>query len=200
MKLFYPLYLASQSPRRKQILTDNGISFQTLDVLFDESFSSLWSPDKIVTHIAQKKWELAFSLIDQKLPLQKLILTADTIVFLDKNAIGKPKDWDEAFKILSLLSGKTHQVYTGFSLGGLDGSLVVNDYDCTSVTFKRLSTQQIENYIQLGSCFDKAGAYGIQDDEGRHFVANIEGSINNVIGLPIEKIKSILLTKGWAQS
>jgi len=129
----------------------------------------------------------------QKLINEGIILTADTIVVLKDKILGKPKDKEEAEKMLSELSGKTHKVYTGFMLSKISENKKISEilsYEKTSVTFRNLSQSEIINYIGTGSPFDKAGGYGIQDDFGSVFVKKISGCYYNVVGLPLSHVYS----------
>jgi septum formation protein len=121
-----------------------------------------------------------------------IVITADTIVVLDKEIIGKPKNKKDAEKILKKLSGKTHAVYTGFAIYNSQKSNVLVEYEKTMVTFRKLTTKEIKDYILSGSPMDKAGAYGIQDDFGAVFVRKINGCYYNVVGLPLSKLYSSL--------
>ena len=123
-----------------------------------------------------------------------IILTADTIVVLEGQIIGKPKSKKDAERILKLLSGKTHFVYTGFAIKNISNKKEIIDYEKTSVTFHKLSSQMIIDYIETGSPMDKAGAYGIQDDFGAVFVKKVNGCYYNVMGLPLSKVYNSILS------
>lgn len=185
-----PIILASKSPRRKEILRSLGIEFsvQTKDV--DESFSPDLNPEEIAVSIAEKK-ALAFSaeLTDE------LLISADTIVCLDNEILGKPKDEAHAYQTLMKLSGKMHRVITAFSF--YQESNLESYFDVTKVYFKELSTQEIKHYITRYQPFDKAGAYGIQEWMGYVAVQKIEGSYTNVMGLPSELLYRELSSKGY---
>ena len=117
-----------------------------------------------------------------------IVITADTIVVLNDEIIGKPQNKIDAKNILQKLSGKKHVVYTGFSLINKTENKVITDFSKTKVYFKELSLKEIIDYISTGSPMDKAGAYGIQDDFGAVFVKKIEGCYYNVLGFPVSKI------------
>ena len=121
-----------------------------------------------------------------------IIITADTIVVLNKEILGKPINEKDAFKILNKLSGKTHIVYTGFAISNLQEEKTIIDYEKTLVTFRKLNRKEILDYIRTGSPMDKAGAYGIQDDFGAVFIKKINGCYYNVVGLPLSKVYSTL--------
>ena len=120
-----------------------------------------------------------------------LIIGADTIVVLNNQILGKPKDAKQAKKILQQLSGKTHTVYTGFAVVEKPSGAVLSEFVKTLVSFRRLADEEIDRYIQSGSPFDKAGGYGIQD-QGALFVEKIDGCFYNVMGLPVTKLYQAL--------
>lgn len=196
IQLHYPLYLCSKSPRRLKLLQAAGVPCQVFEVETDESFTPSENIADIPSQIAEQKWQAASKLITQS---SIVILTADTMVFLDRNPLGKPKDREEAQFFLNSLSNRTHQVVTAFCLGLNSQPKSSHTLAVTShVTFKPLDPQVIENYIETGSPFDKAGGYGIQDDLGANFIQKIEGSLNNVIGLPVDEVIHSLVTHQWA--
>ncbi len=182
-----PIYLASKSPRRKKLLQQINLNFKTLSVDIPENYMENESPVKVVKRIALEKLEAAKKKINEG-----IIITADTIVVLNKKIIGKPGNAEEAFKILKRLSGKTHQVYTGFTIYSYKKNLTLIDYEKTFVTFRKLSDNEMKDYIKTGSPMDKAGAYGIQDDFGAVFVEKINGCYYNVVGLPLSKLYKTL--------
>jgi septum formation protein len=187
-ELIFPLVLGSKSPRRSKLLKDSGLAFEVLNIEVDESYPLNLKSESIPTFISDKKWHAAKVMVTQP---HSIILTADTMVFLDEKPLGKPKDWEEAIYFLNLLSNKTHRVITGFSLGLATGnSPQISKAITTKVTFYKLSNKQIEDYVASGSPFDKAGGYGYQDDAGASFVKKIEGLTSNVIGLPVEEVIS----------
>jgi septum formation protein len=176
-------YLASQSPRRKKLLQQIGIKPNVLKLEFDEELIEKESPLKTVRRLSVHKMDTAKKVVNNG-----IILTADTIVVLKNTIIGKPRDENDAFRILNLLSGKTHFVYTGFVLYNSSSKLEIFDYEKTAVTFRIINANEITEYIQSGSPMDKAGAYGIQDDYGAVFVKKISGCYYNVVGLPLAKV------------
>lgn len=183
-----PVYLASKSPRRKDMLKMMGISFTILDINLDEKIIKSHSPVNNVKRLAKEKCDLALRKVGDG-----IILAADTIVVLDKNIIGKPKSKADAKNILSMLSGRKHSVYTGFAVVNKIEEKSILDYSKTDVYFRVLSQLEIENYVSTGSPMDKAGAYGIQDDYGAVFVSKINGCYYNVIGFPVSKIYNALM-------
>lgn len=164
-----------------------GVDFKTISVDLDEVFKDNESPVKTVKRLALEKLELAAQKVNDG-----IIITADTIVVIDNRRIGKPKNQKDAEKILTLLSGRSHFVYTGFSIYNLSRKKQVTDYSKTKVTFRYLTEAEIKEYIKSGSPMDKAGAYGIQDDYGSVFVERISGCYYNVLGFPASKIYSTL--------
>lgn len=183
IKSSIPIYLASQSPRRKKMLEIMGVKFKSINVSMDEIIFSKESPIKNVKRIAQEKCEFASKDINKG-----VIIAADTIVVIDKKILGKPVNTKDAQKILSFLSNRSHFVYTGFALLNIESNKMIVDYSKTKVFFKRLTHQEITEYIKTGSPMDKAGAYGIQDDYGAIFVEKIIGCYYNVLGFPVNKI------------
>ena len=182
------IYLASSSPRRKKLLEQIGLQFEVLKINSEEKIKLNESPVQIVKRISLEKMEAA------KLKVSKgIIITADTIVAFDNHILGKPKNKKDALRILKLLSGKTHFVYTGFSIFNFQNSKQVSDYEKTAVTFRELSNNEIKEYVASGSPMDKAGAYGIQDDFGAVFVSKINGCYYNVVGLPLSKLYKKLI-------
>ncbi|NJD23282.1 MAG: septum formation protein Maf [Melioribacter sp.] len=177
------IYLASKSPRRRKLLKQLGISFKSFSVDIDEEVLDGEHPIKTVRRLAIHKSELASLKVKEG-----IVITADTIVVLNNEIIGKPKDEKDAYKILSKLSGKTHFVYTGFVVKNLMNGRSIVDYERTKVTFRKLTPKEIYDYIKTGSPLDKAGAYGIQDDFGAVFVEKIDGCYYNVVGLPLAKL------------
>jgi len=182
------IYLASSSPRRKRLLQQLNISFKTFSVDIDEKIKKNESPVRTVKRLSLEKMEMA-----KKIVKRGIIITADTIVVFDKEIIGKPKNKKEAEKILNKLSGRTHKVYTGFSIYNSVNSRIITEYEKTFVKFRKLNKKEIIDYISTGSPMDKAGAYGIQDDFGAVFVEKIIGCYYNVVGLPLPKVYISLL-------
>ncbi|MDB4179817.1 Maf family nucleotide pyrophosphatase [Flavobacteriaceae bacterium] len=174
----YEIILASQSPRRIKFLNELDIQFKSVKLDFDESYPNNLMAEQITDFIADKK----ASYFSEMLNKNTIIITSDTIVWLNEEAIGKPKDNKNAKEILQTLSGNTHKVITSFCIKTLESKNIVND--TTEVTFKNLSDKEIDYYIKNNKVLDKAGAYGIQDWIGYIGITNIEGTYNNVMGLP----------------
>ncbi|NLT50709.1 MAG: septum formation protein Maf [Ignavibacteria bacterium] len=188
MSFELPLYLASQSPRRKKLLQQINLEFKTFSVDINEDILENELPVEAVKRLASEKMQAA-----EKLTPKAIIITADTIVVLDNEILGKPKDEEDAFILLKKLSGKAHTVYTGFSIKNTFTGKTITDYETTQVKFRKLSDYEIKEYIKTGSPMDKAGAYGIQDDFGAVFVEKIDGCYYNVVGLPLAKIYKYLM-------
>ncbi|MBI4547379.1 MAG: septum formation inhibitor Maf [Ignavibacteriae bacterium] len=176
------LILASRSPRRQHLLRQLGLEFEVRESGVDEQYDSTLSPaDYVRTLSAQKALALG------KLVDDAIIIGADTIVVLNGKILGKPKDHDDAARMLHALSGQVHEVYTGFTLLDRPSDQRVSEVEITKVQFRTLSSKEIEQYITSGSPMDKAGAYGIQDDYGVVFVEKIDGCFYNVVGFPLAK-------------
>ena len=174
------IILASQSPRRKQLLTQIGIrNFEILVPEADETFGASLSPEEIVSSICRRKSEAARTLAGDP---DAVIISADTMVFLDGLRLGKPRDQVDAFTMLSALSGRTHQVCTGVTVSR--GERMETKTESTAVTFRSLTQDEIWGYIRTGEPFDKAGSYGVQG-KAALFVRRIEGDYFNVMGLPL---------------
>ena len=174
------LYLASQSPRRTELLTQVGIDHTVVSSSYEEPNEGYDSPIAMVKVQALGKARCAVGI-----PKGGIVLGADTIVVLDNEVLGKPQDEADARKMLERLSGRSHSVVTGVALL-IKGDEVVFHNE-TKVYFKELAPFEIESYIASGEPMDKAGAYGIQG-KGALWVEKIEGSYTNVVGLPVEHV------------
>lgn len=181
IKQFPPIILASKSPRRQELLKLMGFDFQVVLREVDESYPPGLSPSEIAVYISEKKAR-AFDLLIEN----EIVITADTIVSLDGNIMGKPENEDHAFEMLSELSGKRHDVITGVSL--LKNHKLSSFYELTEVFFKEIGAEQIRYYINTCQPMDKAGAYGIQEWIGLVAVDRINGSYSNVVGLPTHRL------------
>ena len=179
----YRLVLASNSPRRRELLGGLGIPFtvRTIDGI-DESYPADLDGADIPLHIARQK---AAAYLPTLAP-DELLITADTIVYLDNRVIGKPKDEDEAIRMLHTLSGRTHKVITGVSLSTTKQTRAFAAVSL--VTFAPLSEEEIDYYVHTFHPLDKAGAYGVQEWIGMVGVKRIEGSYFNVMGLPVQRL------------
>ncbi len=176
------LILASQSPRRREILQNLGVDFVCDSTDTDETLIGEYSPQDAVCELSKRK---ARSCLEKHKNEDVVIISADTVVALDGEIIGKPKDKEDALRILSSLSGNVHEVFTGFTICTHRKSFT--DFDMTQVFFRTLSDKEILDYIKTGEPMDKAGAYGIQG-KACVFVEKISGNYHNVVGFPISKI------------
>lgn len=178
------IVLASQSPRRKNLLTQLGLKFEVIPSNTEEIITSD-NPVSIVEELsAQKSLEIS------KVVDYAYIIGADTIVVFENEILGKPVDKSDAFNMLSTLSNQTHSVFTGVSVVKKNGGEILAHHQFvveTKVTFSALTESEIDAYIETGSPMDKAGAYGIQDDWGAVFVKEVEGDFYNVVGFPLNK-------------
>jgi len=174
----YEIILASQSPRRIKFFNELDIKFRSIKLDFDESYPNNLSAEQITDFIANKKASYYSELLNKN----TIVITSDTIVWLNGKAIGKPKNNKNAKEILLTLSGKTHKVITSFCIKTLESKKIINE--TTEVTFKHLTEKEIDFYISNNKVLDKAGAYGIQDWIGYVGIININGTYNNVMGLP----------------
>lgn len=181
------LILASGSPRRQELLKSLGVPFEIRIKEIDEVYPKHLKKSEISDYLAQLKSNAFVEELNPK----DLLITSDTIVWYHNMALGKPKSKDDAFQMLQKLSEKTHEVITSVCLKSLQKEDIFNSI--TKVTFKELSSEEIQFYIDNYNPMDKAGAYGIQDWIGQIGVTKIEGSYFNVMGFPIHKIYSQLL-------
>ncbi len=181
-----PLILASASPRRARLLSLVGLEFETRPSHLDEEKFAVPEPEKHVLQLSRLKAEQIAETIENG-----IVLGADTVVVLDDVILEKPVDEKDARRILKLLGGRFHQVYTGFTLVDQPSARSVSDFDMTWVHFRELSEREIDDYVASGSPMDKAGAYGIQDSSAI-FVDRIEGCFYNVVGFPLAKFYETL--------
>ena len=180
------IILASKSPRRKELLERIGITdFKVRAPNVDESVEAGLSPARVVEELSLRKARAAA----KNARPGSLIIAADTVVALDGAVLGKPKSGEDAFAMLSALSGREHHVFTGVTV--LQGEKVVTEHEETAVTFRELSPEEIRGYIATGEPMDKAGAYGIQG-VGALLVSGIQGDYCNVMGLPVFRLGRIL--------
>jgi len=180
------LILASSSPRRRELLTQAGIAFTVQPADIDESHRPGESPIAFTQRLAREKAEAVFAHHPQA-----TVLGADTIVVCDAEILGKPADAADAARMLHLLSNREHQVITGVAIIAPQGTRT--QADITTVTMRKISEEEIQNYIATGEPMDKAGAYAIQGGAAP-FVTSIEGDYTNVVGLPIKLVQEMLST------
>ncbi|HHX23085.1 MAG: Maf family protein [Tepidanaerobacteraceae bacterium] len=181
------LILASSSPRRQQLLNQIGLDFTVEPSNLNEDFNRDLDFGPFASEIAFKK-----SAAVAKRHKEGLVLGADTIVVCNRKILGKPATPLEAKEMLSMLSGRWHQVFTGLSLVDVSTGSFLKDFEESWVKFKDIDSNEIENYIKTGEPMDKAGAYGIQE-RGALFVEKISGDYYNIVGLPLFKLNLMLL-------
>jgi septum formation protein len=184
----YDVVLASNSPRRRELLAGLDIAFtvRTLQGV-DESYPVGLSAEEIPLYIARAKAKAYRATMGER----DLIITADTIVWMDGEVLGKPKDGEDARRMLRMLSGNTHRVITGVSITTQERQHCFSVV--SHVTFAALTEEEIDYYIECYRPFDKAGAYGIQEWIGYIGVTRLEGSYFNVMGLPVQRLYQELL-------
>jgi nucleoside triphosphate pyrophosphatase len=187
------LILASSSPRRAEILRNAGFRFDVFPTNVDETRLPDEGAEDYVRRLAGEKARIAAQHAREGQD-QAISIGADTVVVLGNQVLGKPQSVDQARWILGLLSGRTHQVFSGLAL--IAGGREISELEVTQVTFAELSRTEIESYLASGEPFDKAGAYGIQGIGGR-FVRRIEGCYFNVMGMPLSRLWSALRILGW---
>ncbi len=180
MKSLPRITLASRSPRRAALLRQMGFPFQVMWKEISEESINTSDPMERVIELSRRKAEAVLDRVREG-----LVVGADTVVSLEGEILGKPKDEKEAKSMLMKLSGKTHDVFTGFTLIQI-GSNPLSDVERTSVTFRDLDEWEVDDYVETGGPMDKAGGYGIQDRSGL-FVDRIEGCFYNVVGFPLTK-------------
>ena len=178
------IILASGSPRRQQFLKELDVDFEIQLKDIEEIYPEHLQAEEITNFLAKLKAS-AFAL-DLDLDDNDILITSDTIVWLNNKALGKPKDYDDAFEMLTEMSGTTHKVITSVCLKTIDKEVVF--YEETLVTFTALSSDEIKYYLNNYKPFDKAGSYGIQEWIGLVAIEKIEGSYANVVGLPTHRL------------
>lgn len=179
-----PIILASKSPRRQELLKLMGFNFSVELKEVDETYPEGLKPAEIAQYVSEKKASAFGSVKDA------IVITADTIVALESEILGKPRDRAHAQEMLRKLAGRRHEVYTGVTL--LSSRQTISFYDVTEVYCKEVAEQEIDYYIDHFKPYDKAGSYGVQDWWGLAVVKRIQGSYTNVMGLPTEKLYEAL--------
>jgi len=187
------LVLASKSPRRSELLAQLGYEFECIAADIDESVLAGESPGDYVARLSREKAAAIADTMPKTIADNSLVLGSDTAVVVDNEILGKPIDFADCQRMLSMLSGRSHQVITGVAVA--HGQEVRSELVVTEVSFKPLSEQEIACYWQTGEPQDKAGAYGIQGIGGQ-FVTGIRGSYSAVVGLPLYETAQILLACG----
>lgn len=188
------------SPRRKDLLTSLGLSFEVQPSTIEEVMDPDLDPQQLVLNLAQQKTEDVFASVTREVVAERLlVLGADTIVVLDGKYLGKPNDRADAIDMLRRLSGRDHEVYTGVWLIVRESNGTVNatkSCERSTVFFRRLEDREMEAYVDTGEPMDKAGAYALQGI-GAALIEKIEGSHTNIVGLPIPNVVSLLRNCGY---
>ncbi|MCF0228082.1 MAG: septum formation inhibitor Maf [Parasporobacterium sp.] len=182
------IILASSSPRRRDLLTQAGLTFDIVSPECDENIDST-EPSEYVEELSRRKCMAAAVLSDKD--TDYIIIGADTVVVHDGKILGKPADKNEAYNMLSGLSGRTHAVYTGVTVFDTKYDKILSFCEKTEVKFYDISKNEIISYIETGEPMDKAGAYGIQG-LGVFLVERINGDYNNVVGLPVSRLLRVI--------
>ena len=180
------IILASKSPRRRKMLKELGVKYSLWNGEADESVDREYKPQDLVRLLAKKKARACYDDLKRN---DVLIISADTVVALDGKILGKPRDDDHAREMLRSMSGTTHYVYSG--VAAVYGGKTVCAYEKTKIKFRNISDAEIERYLLTGEHRDKAGSYGIQE-KGGYFVESVSGDINNVVGLPVIKLRDMI--------
>lgn len=186
------IILASNSPRRKELLHQIFSEFDVIKSNFDEDEVKEKDPEKLVQILSLKKAEEVFDRIQNK-ENELLVIGGDTLVYFDKEILGKPKDEKDAFNILKKLQGNKNEVYSAFTIIFKKDNKTIQETYLTksTVTMKLMSDEEIKQYIKTGEPMDKAGSYAVQGI-GSKFIEKIEGSYSSVVGLDVEKLKEII--------
>jgi septum formation protein len=185
LSLSFPLILASNSPRRREILGQAGFAFSVVASDIDESFPGDMPLNEVPVFLSEKKARVLADINPHA-----IILAADTVVILDQFILNKPNDKSEAREMLQLLSGKTHEVVTGITL--ITPNETVSIADSAMVSFRSLADWEVDWYVKGGFGLDKAGAYGVQDFIGMAGIEKLDGSFYTVMGLPIFHVFNLL--------
>ena len=181
------IFLVSQSPRRRELLAGMGVDFEILKTDVEETYDPSWTPEQIVMHLSKLK----LSPIDMaKYDSDTIFIACDTIVVVNGEIIGKPKDEADAARMLNMLSGSSHTVYSGLTVATPQKQLT--DFRATEVVFDTLTDDMIQYYIKTYQPFDKAGSYGVQEWIGYVGISEVHGSYYNVMGLPTRLLWQML--------
>ncbi|MDK2800733.1 MAG: nucleoside triphosphate pyrophosphatase [Clostridiales bacterium] len=181
------IILASASPRRQELLQQIGLKFEVMPSAVEEKIENNAPPEEIVQQLSFVKAKDIAKNVEQSC----IVIGADTIVVYKNNILGKPKNYDDAYSMLKMLSGDAHNVLTGFTVIRTDDGKTITNYAQTSVKFREITEEEIIGYINTQEPMDKAGAYGIQGI-GSLLVEQIKGDYFNVVGLPIAKLMQVL--------
>ena len=181
------IILASTSPRRQKILKEIGLEFEIKSPNFEENILGKAFSSELIENIALNKGLSVLPVYDKN----SIIISADTVVVYNNLVLGKPKDYNDAFRMLQMLSGKTHNVVTSVCIINNEANKKIVKSETSEVTFNMLSKNMIENYIIKFKPYDKAGAYGIQE-LNKNYVKEIKGEYDNIVGLPSKLVKQML--------
>ena len=199
----FNLILASQSPRRIELLKAAGFDFEVAPANIEETVAPAWSPEECVCELARNKAACVMQRVlatagsvSRQEPATTVILAADTVVALEREIFGKPRDRQDAYRILYALSHHPHRVITGVCLWPTTRSEPLIAFDVTRIRMRAMTDAEIWAYIDTGEGMDKAGAYALQET-GERYVAQIEGAFDNVVGLPIALVRQLLAQ--WQQ-
>jgi septum formation protein len=184
------IYLASKSPRRRELLTQMGIEFELLIVETTEAMTAGETAEEYSIRVTTEKLEAAWKKMKNKQLAILPILCADTEVIVDGKILGKPRDIQDAFTMLKSYSGRSHQVITSVGINYFDYQKTL--INSTTVTFAEMSDEDIHHYLASGDYKDKAGSYGIQSSIGQ-FISHIEGCFYSVMGLPLNTVRELML-------
>ena len=188
------IILASQSQARRNLLVNLGVKAEIIVTDADETLNGEYSPENMVMELAQRKAKKAKKDLNNITDiLECLIITADTVVVHNRQILGKPSDAADAFKMMTAMSGTSHEVYSGITL--VLNNKILTDYDVTKVKFREISPGEIDLYIKTGDPLTKAGSYRAEGI-GSTFIEKIEGDFFNIVGLPVNKFIKMLKT-GW---
>lgn len=186
------LVLASSSPRRQELIATLGLPVHIKPSHADETTPSDWTPDRVVEQLSLRKAQEVAGSLEAAEGVRRIVVGSDTIVALEGEIMGKPKDAEDAKRMLRLLSGRSHEVYTGVTcLEAGPGGKTITSHRVTKVRFRTLTEEQIGRYVATGEPLDKAGAYGIQE-KGALLVDAIEGCFFTVVGLPLSLLAEML--------
>lgn len=181
------IILASASPRRKSLMDVLDLDFEIKISDCEEIIDTSCNVEEIVMSLSLQKAQA----VAKNVGNDCLVIGADTVVYYDGEILGKPKDIEDAVRMLKLLRGKTHSVYTGFTVINTSDNTTITDYEKSDVTFRELSEKEIKEYVNTCNPLDKAGAYSIQGIASS-FIEKLDGDYNNVVGLPIYKLSKYL--------
>lgn len=187
----HQIILASESPRRRQLLSEAGFSFDVVSLKVSEIPDKNLNINAQILDIAERKAKAVFARLKSEKEGPFLVLAADTEVIYDESPMGKPSSAEDAVRMLKLLSGISHDVKTAVVLMDSVTGKTLSRIETTKVYFKKLSEKEIRDYVATGEPMDKAGAYGIQG-QGRALVEKFEGPFDNVVGLPVATVKEML--------